>query len=99
MEIEMKNVLMSLKTWCSAVLVAAAALYGLHRLAPAQAQNQPSTAAAAATVASTRGLPDFTDLVADFLGCPFPINPNDPIGHRALRNPKSSSVALAQDSS
>jgi serine protease Do len=63
MEIEMKNVLMSLKTWCSAVLVAAAALYGLHRLAPAQAQNQPSTAAAAATVASTRGLPDFTDLV------------------------------------
>jgi serine protease Do len=55
----MKSALTSLKTWLSAMLIAAAGLYGLNKLPSAQAQSQPPAAA----IASTRGLPDFTDLV------------------------------------
>jgi len=64
----MKSALTSLKFWLGAVLIAVAALYGLNRLIPAQAQSQPPTTAAPnAGMASARGLPDFTDLV-DLVG-------------------------------
>ncbi len=61
----MKSALMSLKTWLSAVLLSVVALYALNQLVPAQAQSQAPAAATSphAAIASTRGLPDFTDLV------------------------------------